>query len=88
MAIPLRFIATVEGNVIAYEVNMKIRKYEDEDRNSLISLWESLFPEDSPHNSPSTVIDQKMDTFLKLISNFTVFLVDMLSVPLKCRVAC
>lgn len=39
---------------------MKIRKYKNDDRNSLISLWENVFPDDPPHNAPSTVIDKKI----------------------------
>jgi ribosomal protein S18 acetylase RimI-like enzyme len=39
---------------------MEIRKYQNEDKSSLITLWESVFPEDPPHNVPSNVIDQKI----------------------------
>ena len=39
---------------------MKIRKYQPQDRNALIQLWQSVFPDDPPHNEPSRVIDLKL----------------------------
>ena len=39
---------------------MNIRKYQDKDKSSLISLWKSVFPEDPLHNEPSSVIEQKL----------------------------
>lgn len=39
---------------------MKIRKYQPEDRGKLISLWHNIFPNDPPHNEPSSVIDAKL----------------------------
>jgi len=39
---------------------MNIRKYQPEDRNSLIQLWQRVFPDDPPHNEPSSVIDLKL----------------------------
>jgi ribosomal protein S18 acetylase RimI-like enzyme len=39
---------------------MNIRKYQDKDKNSLVALWQSVFPEASPHNEPSIVIEQKL----------------------------
>jgi len=40
---------------------MKIRKYNVNDRDSLIELWQIIFPDDPPHNEPSKVIDAKLD---------------------------
>ena len=39
---------------------MKIRKFQEKDRNSLIKLWQKVFPDDPPHNEPSKVIDSKL----------------------------
>ena len=39
---------------------MNIRKFQEADRASLIDLWESVFPDDPPHNKPSLVIDAKL----------------------------
>jgi len=39
---------------------MNIRKYQEKDKNSLVALWQSVFPEDPPHNEPSSVIEQKL----------------------------
>jgi ribosomal protein S18 acetylase RimI-like enzyme len=39
---------------------MNIRKYQEIDRNSVIDLWSSVFPDDPPHNDPSVVIDAKL----------------------------
>ena len=39
---------------------MLIRKYRDNDREKLISLWQAVFPDDPPHNEPSEVIAAKL----------------------------
>lgn len=39
---------------------MKIRKFQELDRGSLIDLWESVFPDDPPHNEPSRLIETKL----------------------------
>ena len=39
---------------------MEIRKYQEEDRAGLIELFQKVFPDDSPHNEPSKVIDAKL----------------------------
>lgn len=39
---------------------MNIRKYQLSDRSSLIELWNSVFPDDPPHNEPSIVIEAKL----------------------------
>ena len=39
---------------------MNIRKYQESDRISLIELWDTVFPDDPPHNKPSVVIDAKL----------------------------
>jgi hypothetical protein len=43
-----------------HEEGMNIRKFKDSDRSSLIELWNSVFPDDPPHNEPSIVIDAKL----------------------------
>ena len=45
---------------------MKIRSYSSEDRDQVITLWQNVFSDDSPHNEPSKVIDVKLaiDEFL------------------------
>ena len=40
---------------------MKIRKFQDSDKAALISLWQTVFPDDPPHNKPSSVIDAKLN---------------------------
>lgn len=39
---------------------MIIRKFQEKDRDSLISLWKRVFPDDPPHNEPSQVISAKL----------------------------
>jgi ribosomal protein S18 acetylase RimI-like enzyme len=39
---------------------MIIRKYQSQDKSSLISLWEEVFPEAAPHNQPERVIAEKL----------------------------
>lgn len=39
---------------------MDIRAYRAEDREQLIDLWRTVFPDDPPHNEPSRVIDAKL----------------------------
>lgn len=39
---------------------MNVRKYREGDRESLINLWATVFPDDPPHNEPSAVIDSKI----------------------------
>ena len=39
---------------------MKIRKFQEKDRASLIELWKTVFPDDPPHNEPSKVIEAKL----------------------------
>lgn len=39
---------------------MKIRKYKPADRQSLIELWQQVFPDDPPHNEPGAVIEAKL----------------------------
>ena len=40
---------------------MKIRKFQKSDKDSLIKLWQTVFPDDPPHNQPSAVIEAKLD---------------------------
>ena len=40
---------------------MKIRKFQEKDRASLIELWKTVFPDDPPHNEPSKVIEAKLE---------------------------
>ena len=39
---------------------MNIRKYQDSDRSVLMELWNTVFPDDPPHNEPSIVIEAKL----------------------------
>jgi hypothetical protein len=39
---------------------MNIRKFQERDRDSLISLWKRVFPDDPPHNDPAQVISAKL----------------------------
>ena len=39
---------------------MKIRKYQHQDKHSLIELWKNVFPNNPPHNEPSKMIDEKL----------------------------
>ena len=39
---------------------MEIRKYIEKDKQSLIELWETVFPDDPPHNEPSKVLVAKL----------------------------
>jgi len=39
---------------------MNIRKFQQSDRSRLIELWDVVFPDDPPHNEPSTVIAAKL----------------------------
>lgn len=39
---------------------MNIRKFKAAGRNSLIQLWDTVFPDDPPHNAPAIVIDAKL----------------------------
>jgi len=39
---------------------MAIRKYQAEDRENLIALWQQVFPGSAPHNEPSSMLDAKL----------------------------
>lgn len=39
---------------------MKIRKFQNKDKISLITLWQINFPDDPPHNEPASVIERKL----------------------------
>jgi len=39
---------------------MNIRKFQDADRDPLVNLWNTVFPDDPPHNDPSAVIQAKL----------------------------
>ena len=39
---------------------MKIRSYSSEDRDQIITFWQNVFSDDSPHNDPNKVIDAKL----------------------------
>jgi len=39
---------------------MIIRKFHNTDKTSLINLWQSVFPDDPPHNEPSSVLEMKL----------------------------
>jgi ribosomal protein S18 acetylase RimI-like enzyme len=37
-----------------------VRKFQERDRDSLVSLWARVFPDDPPHNEPGQVISAKL----------------------------
>lgn len=39
---------------------MNVRKFQKSDKDALVHLWESVFPDDPPHNAPSAVIESKL----------------------------
>lgn len=39
---------------------MNIRKLREPDKTALINLWQSVFPDDPPHNEPSGMIEAKL----------------------------
>ena len=39
---------------------MVVRKYQDQDKEGLIDLWETVFPDAAPHNQPARVIEEKL----------------------------
>ncbi|MCV2403148.1 GNAT family acetyltransferase [Marinomonas sp. C2222] len=38
-----------------------MRKFESNDRDALIQLWETVFPDDPPHNEPAAVLRAKLE---------------------------
>jgi len=44
-----------------HKKQMKIRKFQEKDKDTLITLWKTVFPDDPPHNEPSKVIDEKLE---------------------------
>ena len=39
---------------------MNVRKFQEGDRDALITFWERVFPDDPPHNAPAQVISAKL----------------------------
>ncbi len=39
---------------------MNIRRYQDTDREALVTLWCTVFPDDPPHNEPGAMLDAKL----------------------------
>lgn len=39
---------------------IKIRKYQRQDKTSLVELWGKVFPDAPPHNEPSRMLDEKL----------------------------
>ena len=39
---------------------MIIRKFNVEEKPALVAFWKRVFPDDPPHNAPSSVIDEKL----------------------------
>ena len=39
---------------------MHTRKYHPRDREALISLWQTVFPDDPPHNAPPKLLSEKL----------------------------
>ena len=54
------FSAPTTANITRKEKVMNIRKFQRADRRSLIELWNTVFPDDPPHNEPSIVIQAKL----------------------------
>lgn len=40
---------------------MSPRKFQEKDRESLITLWKQVFPDDPPHNEPTLVLAAKLN---------------------------
>jgi ribosomal protein S18 acetylase RimI-like enzyme len=49
-----------ELTVSTSRVLMNIRRFQENDRDLLIELWGNAFPDDPPHNKPSSVIEKKL----------------------------
>ena len=39
---------------------MKVRRYRDADRDALVDLWRTVFPDDPPHNEPAQMLAAKL----------------------------
>ena len=39
---------------------MQVRPYRESDREALIALWQTVFPDDPPHNAPAAMLDAKL----------------------------
>ncbi|OED42106.1 GNAT family N-acetyltransferase [Chromatiales bacterium (ex Bugula neritina AB1)] len=39
---------------------MNLRKYNNGDRTQVVALWNTVFPDDPPHNEPNSVISEKL----------------------------
>ena len=39
---------------------MTVRQYQPNDKASLVALWNTVFPDDPPHNEPSKMIEAKL----------------------------
>ena len=39
---------------------MNIRKFNSSDKNALIELWATVFPDNAPHNEPSLMLEAKL----------------------------
>lgn len=40
--------------------DVEIRPFDDGDEAGVIALWETVFPDDPPHNDPATVVRRKL----------------------------
>ncbi|MDJ0779180.1 MAG: GNAT family acetyltransferase [Gammaproteobacteria bacterium] len=40
---------------------MPVRRYRDSDRDQLVELWRTVFPDDPPHNEPAAMLDAKLE---------------------------
>jgi len=49
---------------------MEIRRYEDNDKDSVVALWQEVLPDSAPHNEPIASIQRKVtvDPDLLLVS--------------------
>ncbi|MGK0298876.1 MAG: hypothetical protein ACI9XC_002500 [Gammaproteobacteria bacterium] len=46
---------------------MRIRQYEDKDKDSIVSLWREVFPSDPAHNEALLKLESKVDYDRELI---------------------
>ena len=41
-------------------MKVSVRKFDPKDRSQVISLWQTVFPDDPHHNEPGRMIDAKL----------------------------
>jgi len=53
-------LSALQYHGLTTEVPYDLTGYKEKDRQSLISLWQRIFPDDPPHNDPAKVISAKL----------------------------